>query len=84
MVVCHLNVAQCSGRSIIIHKTVTTVLEVNEGILAGSGVRADKSGQISYDLLELFEVDVVMNFGPHAKISGNFFYSFFVLDQKFG
>ena len=85
LVVWHLNVAQCPGRSFIIHKTVATVLEVNKGPLPGFSVRTDKFYQIMHDIKELVEVDVpVMNKDRHAKVFGYFFYRLFVFDQKFG
>ena len=85
LVVWHLNVAQCSGRSFIIYKTVATVLEVNKGPLPGFSVRTDKFCQIIHDLIELFEVDVPVTIeGRHAKVIGYFSYRLFVLDQIFG
>ena len=85
LVVWHLNVAQCPGRSFIIYKTVATVLEVNKGPLPGSGVCTDKFYQFIHDLIELFEVDVPVTIeGRHAKVFGDFSYRLFVLDQIFG
>ena len=56
----HLNVTQSLRISLLILRSVTTVLEIDEGLFTGSGVLSDEYLQFFDDLLKLIKVYVLV------------------------